>query len=229
MSLGMTQKQLAQLLSVSNQLVSKWENGESVPSLEYLDSLCRALEVGYSYFTGEDNTGSADEEKERTEEGAQTERDQLPQEGAQTAKVKRKFNWRLFLIIAGSVFGALLIAAVTLLSYYVFVPLANKKRYINCIEEAYNKYLGLGYYSVNYKAEVDGDVKRDYTYQGYINDDGSVAFYNSQTQQTVINGFLTYDYDKNFFYKYVQTTEYASLEELMLAQVFPDGENEEDE
>ena len=49
-ALGMTQKQLAQLLSVSNQLVSKWENGESVPSLEYLDSLCRALEVGYSYL-----------------------------------------------------------------------------------------------------------------------------------------------------------------------------------
>ncbi|MDE6790528.1 MAG: helix-turn-helix domain-containing protein, partial [Clostridia bacterium] len=93
-ALGMTQKQLAQLLSVSNQLVSKWENGESVPSLEYLDSLCRALEVGYSYFTGDDNTGSTDDEG-RTEDGAQAERNQLPQEGAQSVKVKRKFNWRL--------------------------------------------------------------------------------------------------------------------------------------
>lgn len=228
MALGMTQKQLAQLLSVSNQLVSKWENGESVPSLEYLDSLCRALGVGYSYFTGDDNTGSADEPGS-IEDGAQAESNELPQQDAQRAKVKRKFNWRLFLLITGSVFGVLLIAAVTLLSYYVFVPLANKKKYINSIEQAGDKYLELGYYSVNYKTEVDGDVKSDYTFKGYLNADGSVAFYNSQTQQTVVNGFLTYDYDDNYFYKYIQNTEYSSLEEMMWAQIFPDDKDEEDD
>ncbi|MDE6075222.1 MAG: hypothetical protein K2G26_02160, partial [Clostridia bacterium] len=156
------------------------------------------------------------------------ESNQLPQEGAQRAKVKRKFNWRLFLIIAGSVFGALLIAAVTLLSYYVFVPLANKKKYINSIEQAGNKYLELGYYSVNYKTEVDGDVKSENTFKGYINDDGSVAFYNSRTQQTVVNGFLTYDYDDNYFYKYIQNTEYSSLEEMMWAQLLPDDEDKKE-
>ena len=125
-------------------------------------------------------------------------------------------------------FGALLIAAVTLLSYYVFVPLANKKKYLNLIEQAGNKYLELGYYSVSYKTEVDGDVKSDYTFKGYINDDGSVAFYNSSTEQTVVNGFLTYDYDDNYFYKYIQNSEYASLVDLMWAQLLPDDEDKEE-
>ncbi|MDE6790938.1 MAG: hypothetical protein K2J61_04370, partial [Clostridia bacterium] len=109
-----------------------------------------------------------------------------------------------------------------------FVPLANKKKYLNLIEQAGNKYLELGYYSVSYKTEVDGDVKSDYTFKGYINDDGSVAFYNSQKQQTVVNGFLTYDYDDTFFYKYIQNTEYSSLVDLMWAQLLPDDEDKKE-
>lgn len=42
---GMTQKDLAEQIGVSDKTISKWENGNSVPDTEILTSLCQALDI----------------------------------------------------------------------------------------------------------------------------------------------------------------------------------------
>ena len=44
-SRGLTQKQLAQLLSISDKTVSKWECGKGLPEVSLMLPLCRALEI----------------------------------------------------------------------------------------------------------------------------------------------------------------------------------------
>lgn len=42
---GMTQKDLADQIGVSDKTISKWENGNSVPDTEILTSLCKSLDI----------------------------------------------------------------------------------------------------------------------------------------------------------------------------------------
>lgn len=42
---GMTQKDLADRIGVSDKTISKWENGNSVPDTEILTSLCQSLDI----------------------------------------------------------------------------------------------------------------------------------------------------------------------------------------
>lgn len=42
---GITQKELADRIGVSDKTVSKWETGRSIPDMLYLESLCTALDV----------------------------------------------------------------------------------------------------------------------------------------------------------------------------------------
>ena len=42
---GLTQKQLAEQINVSDKTISKWENGNSVPDTEILSSLCQSLDI----------------------------------------------------------------------------------------------------------------------------------------------------------------------------------------
>jgi transcriptional regulator with XRE-family HTH domain len=51
---GFTQEQLGNLLGVSAQAVSKWENGESAPDIGLLPSLCQALGVASDALLGID-------------------------------------------------------------------------------------------------------------------------------------------------------------------------------
>ena len=51
--LGLTQKGLASRMHISSQLISKWETGESLPSLEYLAGLCEVLDLSLGEMVGE--------------------------------------------------------------------------------------------------------------------------------------------------------------------------------
>ena len=42
---GMTQKELAEQIGVSDKTISKWECGNSIPDISYLDALCNSLDV----------------------------------------------------------------------------------------------------------------------------------------------------------------------------------------
>ena len=50
---GITQSELGSMLSVSNRAVSKWENGESYPSIELLKPLSAILNVSVKELLGE--------------------------------------------------------------------------------------------------------------------------------------------------------------------------------
>jgi transcriptional regulator with XRE-family HTH domain len=47
---AMTQRELAAAIRVSEHTISRWERGETVPSLAHLGALCRALHVRPSVF-----------------------------------------------------------------------------------------------------------------------------------------------------------------------------------
>ena len=44
---GFSQKEVADRLSVSNRTVCSWENGETYPSAEKIDALCKLYGVSY--------------------------------------------------------------------------------------------------------------------------------------------------------------------------------------
>lgn len=42
---GMTQKELADILHISDKTISKWETGKGIPDVSYLENICTALDV----------------------------------------------------------------------------------------------------------------------------------------------------------------------------------------
>lgn len=50
--LGLTQNQLARMLGVSAQAVSKWERGISCPDISLLDEIANALQIFLSALLG---------------------------------------------------------------------------------------------------------------------------------------------------------------------------------
>ena len=64
---SLTQIQLAELLDITNQAVSKWENGRGMPDVSLLQPLCDALGISLNeLFSGEHI--SAEEYKGKAEE-----------------------------------------------------------------------------------------------------------------------------------------------------------------
>lgn len=51
---GMSQEELADMLSITRQTVSKWELGQSLPDINYLLQLCSIFNVSSDYFLNDD-------------------------------------------------------------------------------------------------------------------------------------------------------------------------------
>lgn len=51
---GKTQKELAQILHVSESNIANWKQGRNLPSLEVFYALCRELDVSSDYLLGLD-------------------------------------------------------------------------------------------------------------------------------------------------------------------------------
>ena len=49
---GLTQAQLGEKLSVSQDTVSLWENGKSVPTAEYVIEICKLFSISADYLLG---------------------------------------------------------------------------------------------------------------------------------------------------------------------------------
>ena len=47
---NLTQAELANKLGVSDRAVSKWENGRGLPDYEYVQDLCKELEISFNEF-----------------------------------------------------------------------------------------------------------------------------------------------------------------------------------
>ncbi|MCO8297331.1 helix-turn-helix domain-containing protein [Tetragenococcus halophilus] len=53
---SLTQKELSQILKVSQQTIGSWEVGRAEPSTEMLDKLCEFFGVSYDYILGKTDT-----------------------------------------------------------------------------------------------------------------------------------------------------------------------------
>ena len=59
-ALGLTQKQLAEKLGVSDKSVSKWERGVCLPDVSLYTELCAALGIGINEFLSGDDIAEND-------------------------------------------------------------------------------------------------------------------------------------------------------------------------
>ena len=53
---GITQTELAQMLSISNSAISKWETGQGYPDINFLPKLASVFNVTVDFLLGYDNT-----------------------------------------------------------------------------------------------------------------------------------------------------------------------------
>lgn len=53
---GLSQKELAQILDVSDKAISKWENGQSIPRMETLEKICEVFNVKVDVLLSDDET-----------------------------------------------------------------------------------------------------------------------------------------------------------------------------
>ena len=61
---GMTQKELAEKVGVSDKTISKWECGNSIPDITYLEALCNSLDISVNeLLSGERLTDESYSEK----------------------------------------------------------------------------------------------------------------------------------------------------------------------
>lgn len=103
---GMTQDELADLLGVSRQSVSKWENGECYPETDKLVRLADVLETGLDELMGRTPSESSRKAAEEQEpnEGAKEEQDRAG--STEQEKPKGTLRRGLLLALAALVFGA---------------------------------------------------------------------------------------------------------------------------
>lgn len=108
---GWSQKDLANQLNVSDKLISKWENDQGTPSVEYLQELCSIFNVGMSAFID------------------------IPKRKRKLSPKAKKG-----IIISTIVFlVAAFIAGFVVLSVYLFVPMTFKEKYLLNLEMSYRK------------------------------------------------------------------------------------------
>lgn len=104
---GLSQKELGDLLGVSNKAISKWENGESMPKTETMLKLAELLGIDGNELLGIYSTPTADDESFSKElDKLQSENLVLQQKIAAQEKKKKQF-------VLGSV---ILVAAVALIT-----------------------------------------------------------------------------------------------------------------
>lgn len=98
-ALGLTQKQLAEKLGVSDKSVSKWERGVCLPDVSLYTELCAALGIGISEFLSGEDIAETDLPRRAEENILQT--------AADGKRRQKRLKW---------IVGALLIVSIAALS-----------------------------------------------------------------------------------------------------------------
>lgn len=122
--LGLTQKQLAEILHVSDKTVSRWETGKQIPDALTMQEIAKALDLSVSELYGveEEAMGGQENEIEKT---------------AFYKKIKRIF-------LFGLVFALVLISGGLCLTYVSFYGLKNNVS-VSCQTDEFPMYMLTGY------------------------------------------------------------------------------------
>lgn len=197
---NMTQKQLASTMNVSNQLISKWETGEAVPALEYIESLCKIFDCEISQLVDDININK-------------------PVHNNNAYKnifIEQKIpKYMKYVFIGG--FGLFVLLTIIFLTIFNIVPAINKNKYLEEFDNYLINSLDVGYYNMKLSTYIDGDHKEntDMVIYGYIDDNG-INYYNSSTQEAVKNGIFASRYGRAIYYNY---NNISTLPELFASQL----------
>ncbi|MBE5738640.1 MAG: helix-turn-helix transcriptional regulator [Clostridiales bacterium] len=150
---GITQKELAKLLHVSSQLISKWETNQATPGLDYILELCQIFEISIEQLVSKEIKEVKDDVKQN-----------------KPKKIKRNKKF----IIGGVVAGCFSIAIIlTLLIIFVFIPHINKLDYLLDIGESIiNRIEADDYFNIEVNGYIDDEKKSTKIYQGYFDESG---------------------------------------------------------
>lgn len=127
---GLTQKELAKELNVSDKLISKWETGLSIPNAEFILSICTYFGIDANEFIG------------------------LKTEENKSVKSQKKLSAKAKKILICSL-CAVFAVTITLLSIFVFYPLSHKDEYLAQINASIEKTFSKGYYQLTLQMQLD--------------------------------------------------------------------------
>lgn len=190
-NLNLSQKELADKLNVSSQLISKWETDTSVPSIEYLIELSKIFQIDLNEFLNIEKQNGTKENNIKSK--------------AQTFKNFLKQNYKILTAMFGAIL--LIVSSCCLLTCYVINPITINNN-LNCIENkmllypVFNLQLSEeeSYFNVEFKSYQNGEIKEKDCFQGYL-ENGKTNFkrtHNSSTYNLIVDNVTYY---KNLGYK----------------------------
>ena len=145
----LTQRQLANKLNVSDKLISKWENGLSIPNTEMVADICNIFHV---------------EINDLLEISAFTTNKKQNKRINFTPKTRIKL--KIFLISVLSIF-------IFLVSYFHFVPMLFKSTHLSKLSYYAENNFNNGYVNINLQLEIDGKRTRQ-SHKGNIDNENII-------------------------------------------------------
>lgn len=120
---NVTQRELAELLFVSDKTISRWELGKGLPDIEQLPKLAEILGISINELVGAENE-TEEEESDSLADQYKKEVERLEQEYAEKARqaaiaeARRKLKWKKITVLVASIGAALLLCVGFVLSLY---------------------------------------------------------------------------------------------------------------
>lgn len=201
---SLTQKELAAKLHISGQLISKWENNQATPALEYTVDLCNFFGISIDELV-DSSTKENDVKSKKSVSGLRSSENWFR---------KNKRPLILSSIIAGAV---LLLTLIILLTVFVFVPYANKDKYLMAMSKSIANRLDRDeYFNIELVGESDGREVSKEKIEGYL-DNGSVYFRNDDT--TIVDSV---EYKANRVYKSQFRKSVSNIKDLYVVMLEDD-------
>ncbi len=188
--LGLTQKDLAGRMHISSQLVSKWETGESLPSIEYLSQLCDVLEISLTEMVGE---------KKRKKK----------------VELDRETENKIVFSLTGF-FALVFLICFSLIVGYSFVPAVNYNNYVANVERSIERSIARGYYNAKVEGYVDGARRESQTFQGYADANGNFCYVDANSGYVVKDRIAS---NSNYKWDYERPEGVNTLQDLFANQL----------
>lgn len=200
---NLTQKDMANKLNVSSQLVSKWENNQAIPSLEYVADICKIFDITINELVHG--------------EKVVTNKPKL--------KVKKKFvPTKPFIISMISICTVVLVTCFAFFCAYCFIPNVSKDKYLADINNSIDRYLDEGYFDIVVTGKLDGSTQLSETYQGYVDENG-ITYRSSgdAPSELIVEGIK---YTSSYKTEYINEGNIVTVEDLFLEKAFADTDSE---
>lgn len=194
---GLTQKQLAKQLNISSQLISKWENNQAIPSLEYTIELSNFFGVTIDNLIN-DYTQNEQQESIRKSKIVFKDTNFFKKATSKPAVIS-------YILIASVLF----IVGIVLLTIFTFIPSANKDSYLNHINSSIeNRIVQDNYFNLEITSKQNNNITDTKYFKGFVNENGvTYKAYNSGV--TIVDNV-----EYNSLYKQKHQTEITTTIEL---------------